>query len=73
MDSLERKRFRNTSAHAEKTQRVHLATKFLQKHLRSRGENPVKVLDGPELAETPPLTRRKHQDFVITLLATHKI
>ena len=54
----------NTSAYAEKTFFREHCRELYEKHLRVRGENSVLKCCPILRLETPPRTRRKHQDFV---------
>ncbi len=53
----------NTSACAEKTTNLILIVSELKKHLRLRGENLNQFHQKEDLPETPPLARRKRQDW----------
>ena len=52
---------RNTSAYAEKTHACQHSKTERQKHLRLRGENPLRKCTILTTLETPPLTRRKRK------------
>ena len=64
-------KLRNTSACAEKTLLLQLFQIYSKKHLRLRGENCNDCFWACSDYETPPLARRKLQDFVFVHLVKH--